>query len=66
MSGWPNQTKKWRQKLSEDGSYLSEELSCGKTYKLILYSSWSRIRSNEKLKGDKFQFNVRSSMNRAE
>lgn len=59
-------TKKWREKLSKDVIYPFEELSCGRTYKLILCGPWSRIRSTEKLKRGKFQFNIRRSMDRTE
>ena len=54
--------KKWKQKLSNDGSYLSEELSCATRHRLILCSSQSTIRNNEKLKGGMVQFNVRRSI----
>ena len=57
-------TKKWKQKLRNDGSYLSEELSCETRYRLILCSSQSTIRSNEKLKGGMVQFNVKRSIKR--
>ena len=57
-------TKKWKQKLRNDGSYLSEELSCETRYRLILCSSQSTIRSNEKLRGGMVQFNVRRSIQR--
>ena len=43
-------TKKWKQKLRNDGSHPSEELSRETRYALILCSSQSTIRSNEKVK----------------
>lgn len=66
MSRWQKKTKRWKQKLNKDDSYLSEELTCGKRYKLILCSHWRRIRSNEKLKLGTFQFNIRRSMDRTQ
>ena len=54
--------KKWREKLSKNSSCLFEELPHGRRYRFILCSLWSRIRSNKKLKGGKFQFNVRRSI----
>lgn len=47
MSRWQKETKKWKQKLSKDGSYLSEELLCGRRYKLTLCSCFSTIRRME-------------------